>query len=78
MKELCNKFEIEPQIITFFTLFIAGKGGQPQDRNAGQYGYVSPYPPYPNGSSPLVSVTQVKGNNSNYSYTFRTSVFKER
>ncbi|XP_078316720.1 transcription factor 7-like 2 isoform X2 [Crassostrea virginica] len=30
-----------------------GKGGQAQDRNSGQYGYVSPYPPYPNGSSPL-------------------------
>lgn len=43
------------QYCNMTVLIILGKGGQAQDRNSGQYGYVSPYPPYPNGSSPLVS-----------------------
>ncbi|KAK3090877.1 hypothetical protein FSP39_015412 [Pinctada imbricata] len=32
-----------------------GKSGQAQDRSSGQFGYVPPYPHYPNGSSPLGS-----------------------
>ena len=44
------------QYCNMTVFIILGKGGQAQDRNSGQYGYVSPYPPYPNGSSPLVSV----------------------
>nr|AKJ32478.1 TCF [Pinctada fucata] len=35
-----------------------GKSGQAQDRSSGQFGYVPPYPHYPNGSSPLGSKFQ--------------------
>lgn len=48
-----QKLHLDSNMTVFI---ILGKGGQAQDRNSGQYGYVSPYPPYPNGSSPLVSV----------------------